>query len=295
MKPLSKEAKIGLTFIIAIVFLYFGINFLKGRSALAKEHTYYVVYNQISGLTPSSVINTNGYKVGNVTDIIYNFDTPDRIVVKLSINKALRIPKGSRIYLMNELLGGVSLDLRLAADKQYYEEGDTIEAGIARGLTGRIEEEILPQLNAMLPKIDSLVTSLHNIANNPNIGTTLSHAAELSLKLNYTAEELNRLLKKDVPTLMTHLNLTGTNVEKMTSELASIDYVSTIARVDSTVNNLQQLSATLLSDESTAGRLLNDTAFYNNLTSVCTNANALIEDIKQHPTRYINISVFGRK
>lgn len=295
MKPLSKEAKIGLTFIIAIVFLYFGINFLKGRSALAKEHTYYVVYNQISGLTPSSVINTNGYKVGNVTDIIYNFDTPDRIVVKLSINKALRIPKGSRIYLMNELLGGVSLDLRLAADKQYYEEGDTIEAGIARGLTGQIEEEILPQLNSMLPKIDSLVTSLHNIANNPNIGTTLSHAAELSLKLNYTAEELNRLLKKDVPTLMTHLNLTGTNVEKMTSELASIDYVSTIARVDSTVNNLQQLSATLLSDESTAGRLLNDTAFYNNLNSVCTNANALIEDIKQHPTRYINISVFGRK
>ena len=295
MKPLSKEAKIGLTFIIAIVFLYFGINFLKGRSALAKEHTYYVVYNQISGLTPSSVINTNGYKVGNVTDIIYNFDTPDRIVVKLSINKALRIPKGSRIYLMNELLGGVSLDLRLAADKQYYEEGDTIEAGIARGLTGQIEEEILPQLNAMLPKIDSLVTSLHNIANNPNIGTTLSHAAELSLKLNYTAEELNRLLRNDVPTLMTHLNLTGTNVEKMTSELASIDYVSTIARVDSTVNNLQQLSATLLSDESTAGRLLNDTAFYNNLNSVCTNANALIEDIKQHPTRYINISVFGRK
>ena len=81
----------------------------------------------------------------------------------------------------------------------------------------------------------------------------------------------------------------------MTSELASIDYVSTIARVDSTVNNLQQLSATLLSDESTAGRLLNDSAFYNNLNSVCTNANALIEDIKQHPTRYINISVFGRK
>lgn len=295
MKPLSKEAKIGLTFIIAIVFLYFGINFLKGRSTLAKEHTYYVVYNQISGLTPSSVINTNGYKVGNVTDIIYNFDTPDRIVVKLSINKALRIPKGSRIYLMNELLGGVSLDLRLTADKHYYEEGDTIEAGVARGLTGQIEEEMLPQLIAMLPKIDSLVTSLHNIANNPNIGTTLSHASELSLKLNHTAEELNRLLRNDVPTLMTHLNQTGTNVEKITSQLASLDYVNTIARIDSTVNNLQQLSATLLSDESTAGRLLNDTAFYNNLNSVCTNANALIEDIKQHPTRYINISVFGRK
>lgn len=295
MKPLSKEAKIGLTFIIAIVFLYFGINFLKGRNALAKEYTYYVVYNQISGLTPSSVINTNGYKVGNVTDIIYNFETPDRIVVKLSINKALRIPKGSKVYLMNELLGGVSLDLRLATNNNFYEEGDTIKAGMARGLTGQIEEQMLPQLNTMLPKIDSLITSLYNIANNPHIGTTLSHAEELSYKLNHTADEINKLLRKDVPTLMTHLNQTSANLEEISSQLTTIDYVNTIAKVDSTVNNLQQLSATLLSDESTAGRLLNDTALYNNINTICTNANALIEDIKQHPTRYINISVFGRK
>ena len=61
MKRLSNEVKIGITFIIAIVLLYFGINFLKGRSTLAKESTYYVVYNQISGLTPSAIINNNGY------------------------------------------------------------------------------------------------------------------------------------------------------------------------------------------------------------------------------------------
>lgn len=295
MKRLSKEAKIGLTFIIAIVLLYFGINFLKGRSVLAKEYTYYVVYNQISGLTPSSIITTNGYKVGNVTDITYNFETPDRIVVKLSINKALRIPHGSRIYLMNELLGGVSLNLQLASSNSFYEQGDTLEAGVARGLTGQIEEEMLPQLNAMLPKVDSLITSLNTIVSNPNIGTTLSHAADISLQLSLTAKELNKLMKKDVPTLMTHLNKTSANMEQLTTQLAAIDYEQTLAQVDSTVNNLQQLSAILLSDEGTAGRLLNDTTFYHNLNNVCTQANALIEDIKQHPSRYINISVFGRK
>ncbi|MBR4998042.1 MAG: MCE family protein [Bacteroidaceae bacterium] len=295
MKRLSNEVKIGITFIIAIVLLYFGINFLKGRSTLAKESTYYVVYNQISGLTPSAIINNNGYKVGNVTDIIYDFNAPNHIVVKLSINKALRIPHGSQIYLVSELLGGVSMDLRLASNTKYYEAGDTIQAGVARGLTGQIEDEMLPQLNSMLPKIDSLVSALHTIASNPAIATTLSNAAEVSAKLSDMADEMNRLLNREIPSLVTHLNKTSENMEQITTQLSTIDYVETIAQVDSTINNLQQLSEIMLSDESTVGRLLNDTAFYNNLNSVFTNANALIEDIKLHPSRYINISVFGRK
>lgn len=295
MKRLSNEVKIGITFIIAIVLLYFGINFLKGRSTLAKESTYYVVYNQISGLTPSAIINNNGYKVGNVTDIIYDFNAPNHIVVELSINKALHIPHGSQIFLVSELLGGVSMDLRLASNTKYYEAGDTIQAGVARGLTGQIEDEMLPQLNSMLPKIDSLVSALHTIAGNPAIATTLGNAAEISTKLNDMADEINRLLNKEIPSLVGHLDKTSENMEQITAQLSTVDYVATLAQVDSTVNNLQQLSEVMLSDESTVGRLLNDTAFYSNLNSIFTNANALIEDIKQHPSRYINISVFGRK
>ena len=215
--------------------------------------------------------------------------------MKLSINKALRIPHGSQIYLVSELLGGVSMDLRLASNTKYYEAGDTIQAGVARGLTGQIEDEMLPQLNSMLPKIDSLVSALHTLASNPAIATTLSNAAEVSAKLSDMADEMNRLLNREIPSLVTHLNKTSENMEQITTQLSTIDYVETIAQVDSTINNLQQLSEIMLSDESTVGRLLNDTAFYNNLNSVFTNANALIEDIKLHPSRYINISVFGRK
>ena len=295
MKQLSKEGKIGLTFIIAITLLYFGINFLKGRSTLAKEHTYYVVYNQVGGLTSSSPITTNGYKVGNVTDILYDFKAPNHIVVKLNINKELRIPQGSKVYMVNELLGGVSLDLRLTSRNYYYEPGDTLEAGVVHGLTGKIEEEMLPQLNTILPKMDSLISALYAIANNAHISSTLSDVAEVSKKLNLTVDELNQLLKDDITTLVDHLNQTGTNMEKISTQLAMIDYIQTMAQVDSTVNNLKQVSKVLLSDEGTAGRLLNDTTFYDNLNSVCDNANILIEDIKKHPHRYINISIFGRK
>lgn len=295
MKPLSKEIKIGATFIISIALLYIGVNFLKGSNVFSHDNTYYMVVSNAGGIAPSSVINTNGYQVGTVTSVKYDYSAPNRIVVTLRVNESLRIPKGSRAYLINELLGGVSVDLRLSPNTDYYADGDTIESGTAHGLTGEIEHVMLPQINAMMPKIDSLITSLNTIAASPHIAQSLQQAELLAIKLNTTADALNQLLHKDVPQLMNTLQSTGNNLEKITSELSETDYKETMDRINSTINNLYTLSETLNSDSGTVGRLLNDTAFYNRLNGVCTNAELLIEDIKQHPSRYINISVFGRK
>ena len=295
MKPLSKEIKIGATFIISIALLYIGVNFLKGSNVFSHDNTYYMVVSNAGGVAPSSVINTNGYQVGTVTSVKYDYSAPNRIVVTLRVNESLRIPKGSRAYLINELLGGVSVDLRLSRNTDYFADGDTIESGTAHGLTGEIEHVMLPQINAMMPKIDSLITSLNTIAASPHIAQSLLQAELLAIKLNTTADALNQLLHKDVPQLMNTLQSTGNNLEKITSELSKTDYKETMDRINSTISNLYTLSETLNSDSGTVGRLLNDTAFYNRLNGVCTNAELLIEDIKQHPSRYINISVFGRK
>lgn len=295
MKPLSKEIKIGATFIISIALLYIGVNFLKGSNVFSHDNTYYMVVSNAGGVAPSSVINTNGYQVGTVTNVKYDYSAPNRIVVTLRVNESLRIPKGSRAYLINELLGGVSVDLRLSTNTDYYAEGDTIESGTAHGLTGEIEHVMLPQINAMMPKIDSLITSLGTIAASPHITQSLQQAELLATKLNTTADALNQLLRKDVPKLMNTLQSAGNDLEKITSELSETDYKETMDRINSTISNLYTLSETLNSDSGTVGRLLNDTAFYNRLNGVCTNAELLIEDIKQHPSRYINISVFGRK
>ena len=295
MKRLSKEVKIGATFVISIALLYIGLNFLKGSNVFSHDNIYYTVVNNAGGVAPSSVVNTNGYQVGTVTSVKYDYTTPNRIVVTLRVNESLRIPKGSRAYLVNELLGGVSVDLRLGQSTAYYADGDTIESGIAHGLTGEIEHVMLPQINAMVPKIDSLISSLNTLAASPHIAQTLQQAEQLSSKLNTTADALNHLLRNEVPQLLQTLQNTGNNLDKMTTELSATDYTETMARINGTINNLYALSETLNSDSGTVGRLLNDTAFYNRLNGVCTNAELLIEDIKEHPSRYINISVFGKK
>lgn len=295
MKRLSKEVKIGATFIISIALLYIGVNFLKGSNVFSHDNTYYTIVSNAGGVAPSSVVNTNGYQVGTVTGVKYDYSSPNRIVVALRVNESLRIPKDSRAYLVNELLGGVSVDLRLGQSTAYYADGDTIGSGIAHGLTGEIEDVMLPQINAMMPKIDSLIGSLNTLAANPHIAQTLQQAEQLSSKLNTTADALNRLLRNEVPQLLQTLQSTGNNLDKITTELSTTDYTETVARLNSTINNLYSLSETLNSDSGTVGRLLNDTAFYNRLNGVCTNAELLIEDIRLHPSRYINISVFGKR
>ncbi len=295
MKRLSKEIKIGATFIISIALLYIGVNFLKGSNVFSHDNTYYTIVNNAGGVAPSSVINVNGYQVGTVTNVRYDYTTPNRILVTLRVNEALRIPQGSQAYLVNELLGGVSVDLRLSQNTTYYTHGDTIPSGIAHGLTGEIEHVMLPQINAMMPKIDSLITSLQNIVASPHIAQSLQQVESLSTKLNTTAETLNNLLNDELPKIMSSIQNTGNNLEKITSELSATDYTETMARITNTINNLYTLSETLNSDSGTVGRLINDTTFYNRLNGVCINAEQLIEDIKQHPSRYINISVFGKK
>ena len=295
MKKFSKEIKIGAIFVICIAFLYIGVNFLKGSNVFSNDNTYYMIVSNAGGVAPSSVINTNGYQIGTVTNVKYDYNSPNRIVVSLRVNGSLRIPKGSRAYLVNELLGGVSVDLRLSKNTDYYTDGDTIESGIAHGLTGQIENVMLPQINDLVPKIDSLITALTTLVSNPSLTNTLVNAEILSNKLNVTANELNKLFHYEFPQIMSNLQGTSHNLNEITTNLSHIDYTQTIVRIDSTINNLHTLSTALISDQNNIGRLINDTTFYNNVNNIFTNANTLIEDIKAHPSRYINISIFGKK
>ena len=295
MKRVSREMKIGATFLVSIVLLYVGVNFLKGNNVFSKDHTYYTVVNNSGGVVPSSVITTNGYQVGTVTRVAYDFNHPNRIVLTLRVRESLRVPKGSRALLVNSLLGGVSVDLKLSQAAEFYTDGDTIPSGVAGGLTDEIENVMLPQVSALMPKVDSLVTALTALVSNPALTHSLNNVESLTHKLNRTADELNKLFYSELPQLMGSLQGTCDNVKGITDNLSSFDYAQTLSRVDSVVTNLQTLSTAITSSDSSIGLLLNDTAFYSNLNGVCTNANALIEDVKAHPSRYINISVFGKK
>lgn len=295
MKKISKEVKIGAAFLVSFALLFVGIDFMKGSNVFSRYATYYTVLENTGGVASSSAITVNGYKVGTVSNVEYDYNAPNRIVVTLRVNESLRVPKGSSAVVVGSLMDGASISLNLAQNVDYYLEGDTITGGMTNGLMGEVENVMLPQINAMIPKVDSLITALTTLVANPALANSLNNVESISRKLDYTADELNRLFRSELPQLMSSLQGTADNVHNITSDLASIDFVQTMEGVDSTITNLRDLSSALMSNSGSVGRLLNDTAFYNSLNGVCVNANALIEDVKAHPSRYINISVFGRK
>ncbi|MBR4312720.1 MAG: MCE family protein [Bacteroidaceae bacterium] len=295
MKRISREIKIGAAFIVALALLYFGINFMKGSNVFSRYNTYYTVLKHSGGLASSSAITVNGYQVGTVSNVAYDYTAPNRIVVTLRVAESLRLPKGSRAVVVSSMMDGSSISLKLAQGTEYYADGDTIGNGVANGMMAEVENVMLPQINAMIPKVDSLITALTTLVSNPSLTNSLSNVERISSKLDYTVDELNRVFHSELPQLMNSLQGTADNMDNITSDLATIDFAQTMERVDSTLASMQALSAALMSDQSSVGRLLNDTAFYSNLNGVCTNANALIEDVKAHPARYINISVFGKK
>ena len=295
MKKYNKEIKIGIAFIIGCFLLYIGVNFLKGSNIFSHESDYYLVYNRINSLSPSAIVTTNGYKVGTVKHVEYDYTKPDRFVVTLSVDKRLRIPLGSKAYLKSELLGGVSIDLQIVDGKYYHIEGDTIATGYSSGLMGEIEDVMLPQIKTIIPKIDSLIVSLNHIASNPALSESLNNVSNLTAKLNITTDGINQILHQEFPLLMQSLHNTGENLNNITDGLNSINYHQTMNHLDSTITNLLILSEVLKSNDSSIGRLINDTVFYNRINEICTNANAVIEDVKANPSRYINISIFGKK
>ena len=295
MKRFTKEIKIGGAFLFCLAMLYIGVNFLKGNNVFSTDSTYYAVVSNTGGIVPSSVITTNGFQVGTVSGVDYDYANPNRIVLTLKIKESLRIPKGSNAVLVNSLLGGVSVDLRLSQGDSYCTEGDTLLSGFSGGLTDQIEHVMLPQITTLVPKVDSLITSLSALAADPSLGVALNNLEDISRKINQMSDELNGILNNEVPILLADLQGAAHNVYSISEKLDNVDYESLVCRLDSTISNLQMLSVALIDEDNTVGSLLSSSELYDSIRSICTNVNALIEDVKAHPSRYINISVFGKK
>ena len=298
MKFFTKEVKIALVAILAIIVLFIGMHFLKGLSLFSSNEGYYIRFNDISGLSASSPIYANGYRVGVVTAIEYDYSKPDCIIAAVDLDPKLQLREGSHAEIVSDFIGNVKLELRLGpATARILEKGDTIDGGVQKGLMDKAAE-MMPQVEAMLPKLDTILVSLQALVSDPAIAATLHNTETLTASLNNTARQLNQLtaqLNREVPQMMTKAEGVLDNTQTLTGNLAQLDLQATMQRVDQTLANVQQLTAALNSPHGTMGMLLNDAKLYENITATMRDVDSLLIDFKAHPRRYINVSVFGKK
>lgn len=295
MKPITKEVKIGIAGIIALCILVYGINYLKGIHLFKPSSYFYVKFENVNGLTKSSPVFADGFRVGIVRNLYYDYTQPGKVVAEIDVEPALRIPKGSSAELAAEMLGGVKMNLLLGNNpRESYRVGDTIPGRLNNGMMEKVAT-MMPQLEKMLPKLDSILSSLNTVLADPAIPATLHNVQDLTANMNVAARQLQTLMGKDIPQLTDKLNTLGDNFIVISNNLKEVDYAAAMQKVDATLANVKQLTDKLGRTDNTVGLLLNDPSLYNNLNATTANAASLLEDLKDHPKRYVHFSLFGKK
>ena len=293
---MKKEFKIGIAAIVALIILFIGINYLKGINMFKSESYYHVDYTEVNGLALSSPVYANGFKVGLVRDIQYNFNKPGHITVGIDMDDNIKIPVGSKAELVTEMLGTVKMNLIMNyGENQTIAPGDTIEGYANNGIMAKAEKDLLPQMEKMMPKLDSILSSLNKILADPAIGNTLKNAEQITASLNQTSNHLQRLMSNDIPKLTGNVTAITEDLKVISGNLKSIDYAATFNKIDETLKNVYALTDKLNKKDNTIGLLLNDPELYNNLNATSENAASLLKDLQENPKRYVHFSLFGRK
>ena len=298
MKFLTKEVKIGVTAIVAIIIIYLGIIFLKGLQIFSNDAYYLVEMQSASGITAGDEVLANGVKVGIVKSVSF---VPEKqnILVRIDIDKEFKIPVGTTVNISKEMLGSPKMNLALANNSgNFLNSGDVLTAEPTIDLM-ETAAGMIPQIQALLPKLDSILSGVNNLANDPALSQSLQNLEYITNNLKTTTDNVNSLLGKDMPHLMTKANNICTNLEGTTNKLNQVDIVGMANSAQGSLNNVQSITAKLntsLQDKNTSlGMLMNDNSFALHLDSTAMNASRLLEDLRNNPKRYVHFSLFGRK
>jgi len=301
----KNEVKIAIVAILGIIILFFGMQFLKGSSLFSTDNIYNIKFDNISGLSTSSPIYSNGFKVGSVKGIEYDYKNNKDIIVKVAIDRNMTIPQGTRAEINSDMLGNVRVNLLLGSSTAALKPGGVINGGKSAGMMEQVAK-LVPPIQAMMPKLDSIMTNLNMLTADPALKSSLHNVNRLTASLVVSSAQLNLLLSKvskDIPGMTGKTNLLLDNaggtmksahllVNNINQKLDSIHVTQSMAKLEQTLHNVQELTRKLNEDEGTLGMLMNDKQLYLNLTKTIGDLDSLMIDLKAHPKRYVHFSVF---
>ena len=305
---MKTEIKVGLVGLGILILLFFGIKFLKGIDIFNKEVSYHVLYKDVSGMHESNYIYLNGMKVGYIKAIKALDNRAENFLVTISISSKVNMTKDSKIVLFNaDMLGSKALRLELGHGELLH-KGDTITGEIEIGMLDKLGTAITP----MAENLDSILSatkSILNQQNRDNIQRTLANLESTSRKLNDISQQFDGLIdseKNKIKNIIANTESITTNLkdnnERLSNIISRIDQITdtvaqanignTLSETSRTIERLNKVLGIIENGKGNLGLLINDEGLYRNLNESARKLDALIEDIKANPKKYVKISVF---
>ncbi|TDX12648.1 MlaD family protein [Flavobacterium sp. S87F.05.LMB.W.Kidney.N] len=302
---LTREIKTAILVIASILLFIWGYSFLKGRDLFTNYKVLYAEYDNVEDLSPSAPVTLNGLAVGKVNKITID-EVTGKLLVELQLKTDFPVSKSSVAAIYSpSLIGGKQIKIvPNFADKELAEDGQkltsTVELGLTESLGGKIEP-IQQKLDKMLINIDVLVTGLNNTLDKTtqeNLKKTIAELSQTMEQFHRASGSLNNILdtnKGQISSVVTNLNKMSGNFNKISDSLNKADLGKTVRNLNQALAKVDGLMNNLNSGKGTAGKLLNDDALYNNLAKTSKELELLLQDVRLYPTRYVNVSLFGKK
>jgi phospholipid/cholesterol/gamma-HCH transport system substrate-binding protein len=317
---LSKEFKIGIVVVCAVIAFIWGVSFLKGANFFSNKFLLYAVYPKIDNLIPANAVQINGYKIGQVRSIsLIEKGGKNQVLVKFLITEDVAIPKHSTAKIVaTDLLGSKVVEVLFSNSKEYAQNGDTLRSDTEQGLKESFNQQLGPlqeKAESLISSIDSVMTVVAlvlNVRTRDNIERSFEGVRKAILSLEQTAYKLDDLMaseKSKLSSIFTNLNGITTNLSKSESKinniltnfsnlsdtLAKSQLKSAITNADKTLRELNSLVARINSGQGTLGKLMKNDSLYNNLNKSAEDLDKLLKDLKENPKRYVHFSLIGKK
>lgn len=294
----TKEVIIGLSVAAAILILIFGIEFLKGINVFKPANFYIAEYENVEGLETAAPVTIDGYKVGQVREINFNYENPGKIQVLIAVNKNLHLPVDSKALIGTTLLSGAFVDIKLGQSQEMIPIGGQIESGTTPDLMASVSNDILPAVGEIMPKIDSLLLSVNRLAADPALAASLKNIETITSNVSATSKNLNYMMQHQVPGILNGAGAAVANLDTITSnlsllseELNKLPLNQTVENINGLTSNLVKFTSNLNNPNSTLGELTQDSELYDKLNRLTADIDSLIIDIKKNPKRYISIKL----
>ena len=297
---LSKEVKTSILVIAGIVLFIFGFNYLKGQNLLDSSRTFYAVYDNVEGLTPSMPVTINGLIVGKIIDINFKDDNSGKLLVKLLVDSDFQFSKNSKAELYETgLIGGKAIAIVPAFDNAENAKSDSyLEGSVKAGLSELVNQKLTPlqgKIENMMVSADSLLNNLNQVFDaqtKANLKKSIASLSSTIESFKSTSLSLNQTIKNNqdkIDNVLTNADKLTGDLAKITNTISESDLKKTISNLETTLQNFDKIIANLEKGEGSMGKLLKDEALYNNLKGASKEMEELLEDIKLHPKRYFRI------